>query len=121
MARVVDDVHVIGALLGDLQIAERLLRVHVLERDHVDRADQLPLMVVGEKRPGRERRGIDVEGPEPGNEIGKRNELTDRLYAPPGGALRLGRRSIGGCAAASRHQAPARAVSTMTFHACISV
>ena len=41
---------VIDTLLANLQTAKCFPRVHVLERDHVNRAHQVSLTVVGEKR-----------------------------------------------------------------------
>src|SRR5579885_929459 len=50
MAGVEIEAHVIDLAAGRREIAERLLAVQVLERDHVDRADQLAVVVIGEER-----------------------------------------------------------------------
>src|SRR3546814_15422317 len=46
----------------------------VLQRDHVDRADELAAAVVGEEGAGREGRGIDIESPQARQEVGQRHE-----------------------------------------------
>ena len=95
MTGVEDDVYVIDALASDLQIAERLLRVHILERNHVDRAHQRPLMVVGEERPRGEGGGIDVQGAEPGYEVRQRDERADFRVRAARWRRALGRRRVG--------------------------
>src|SRR5207253_10954247 len=96
VARVENDVYVIGALTTDLQIAERLLSVHVLEWDHVDGAHQVALVVVGEKRPRGQRGGIDIQRAETGDEIGKGGERAGRVVGTAGRRLLLGRCGYGG-------------------------
>src|SRR5690349_17414257 len=88
MSRVEDDVHVIGRRPANLQIIERLLGVHVLERDHVNGARQVTVVVVGEKRPGGECRGIDIQCAEPGDEVGERDERADFLVLASGWLLK---------------------------------
>src|SRR2546426_10572887 len=47
--------------------------------DHVDRADELALFVVGEERPGRQCFRIDVQRAEAGDEVRERDERADLL------------------------------------------
>src|SRR5690348_13132742 len=82
--------------LPDFQAGERFLGVHVFERDHVDRAHEMPLMVIGEKRPGWERGGIDVQGPETGQKTGQGNELTSLLVRATRRRCPLSCRGVGG-------------------------
>src|SRR3546814_5343998 len=74
MAGVVVHVDMVDLLPGGGEIVEFLVRLDVLQRDHVDRADELAAAVVGEEGAGREGRGIDIESPQARQEVGQRHE-----------------------------------------------
>src|SRR5207245_2670665 len=121
VARVENDVYVIGALMTDLQVAERLLSVHVLEWDHVDGAHQVALVVVGEKRPRGQRGGIDIQRAETGDEIGKGDERADLLVGTAGRRLLLGRRGVRGCDEHPNTEHASEGAKGETVHAWISL
>ena len=49
MGHVVVDAHVIDPAAGVLEVTPVLLRIEILKRDHVDRADKACSMVVGKE------------------------------------------------------------------------
>src|SRR5438034_9677965 len=79
MPRVVVHVDVIDFLLRDTQIVKLLVRVDVLDGDHVDRTHEFTVAVVGEERTGRERGGHDIQRAQVRKEIGEFHEGADLL------------------------------------------
>src|SRR5690242_13097292 len=71
MPRVVLDVGMVElhACRDGAERLEILVAVDILERNHVGNVDELPLMVVAEERPDRQRCRIDVQRSESGQEI----------------------------------------------------
>ena len=102
VTRVEVHVHVVDFLLRRHQAVEGLVSLDVLERDHVDRADQLADPVVGQERAGRQRGRFDVERAEPREEIREGDEAADLLVVAARGRGHLG---LGGNGLAERNQA----------------
>src|ERR1051326_2032868 len=78
------------------QIGDVLVLADILQRDHVNRADEPALMVRGGGWAGRQRARIDVKRAEPGQEIRQFDEFADLLVGAAGwrvlDALRPARR-----------------------------
>ena len=88
MAGVEVDVHMIDLAAGRGEIVEALVLVgEVLDGQHVDRADEPPLAVVGQERAGRQGLGIDIELAEPRQEVGQLHELAHLLVGARGRSL----------------------------------
>jgi hypothetical protein len=66
---------------GGLEIVERLARLELRDRHHVHRAHEFAVAVVGQERAGGQRRGIDVEHADSGQELGQRHQVADLLVA----------------------------------------
>ena len=80
MATIVIERNVIAFLTDGLQI-ELFLIVDVLHRDHVDRADKPIPAVIGEKGPGWERLGLDVEHTDTWKEAREVHKRADLLVS----------------------------------------
>jgi hypothetical protein len=85
MALIVVDINVVDSRMSDGKVIERLMDSEVLEGEHVDRADEIVLPVIRQKRPRGERLGINVERPEAGEKIW---QLDERAHFPEGPARR---------------------------------
>src|SRR5580704_2980811 len=86
MAGVVVEADVIDIAAGRCQVSKVLLRIHVFQRHHVDGADQVPFVVIGEKRTFRQCFWVDIERAETGSEVRKPDE---RAYLLVGRSRRL--------------------------------
>src|SRR5207253_11124152 len=94
MPGVIVHVDVIDLLLRDVEIVELLVRVDVLDGDHVDRTHEFAATVVGEERAGWEGGGHDIQRAESRKEIREVHEGANFLVLParrrhrlPGGRL----------------------------------
>src|SRR3954470_10361486 len=76
--------HVVNVPTRRGQIIERLLLRDVLQRDHVDRAYQLALMIVGQEGTGRQRAWVDIQRAKAGDEIGQFHQLAYLLVGTAG-------------------------------------
>src|SRR5262245_9051996 len=95
MALIVVDINVVDSCMSDGKVIERLVDSEVLEREHVDRADEIALPVIRQERPRRERFGINVECPEAGEKIW---QLDECAHFPEGTTRRgLHLRCLGFC------------------------
>src|ERR1700730_7562397 len=79
MAGVVVEGDVIDVAAWRCEVSEILLRIHVLQQHHVDGADQVPLVVIGEERTFRQCLWVDIECAETGSEAGELYERTHLL------------------------------------------
>ena len=86
MALIVVDIYVVDSGMSDGKVLERSVGSKVLEGEHVDRANEIALSVIRQKRPRGERLGINVERPEAGKKSGNWTSVLTFLKAPPGGA-----------------------------------
>src|SRR5438034_9002563 len=93
MGLVVVDIDVVDGRRGDGKVVERLVGSEVFEEEHVNRADEIALTVIRQKRPHGERAGINVERPETGEKSGNWTSVLTFLKEPPGGAFIGGRGS----------------------------
>ena len=82
MAGVEVDVDVVDVAAGRREIVEALVRVQVVDRDHVDGADQLAVVVVGEERPAGSVAGSTKSWPMPGRKSGSLTSSLTSLKAP---------------------------------------
>src|SRR3989442_2768275 len=94
MPGVIVHVDVIDLLLRDVEIVELLVRVDVLDGDHVDRTHEFAATVVGEERAGWEGGGHDIQRAESRKEIREVHEganflvlLARRRHRLPGDRL----------------------------------
>src|SRR5579863_9775286 len=76
MPAVVVEADVIDVAAWRWQVSEILLRIHVFQRHHVDGADQMPFVVIGEERTFRQCFWVDIERAETGSEGRKLDEHT---------------------------------------------
>jgi hypothetical protein len=83
-------VHMIHLRMGDGKLVERLAGCEVLERKHINRAHEVALAVIGQKRPDGEGVGLDVQHPKAGEKLGQGDERAELPKIPPGGACSHG-------------------------------
>ena len=93
MAPIIVDIYVVDSGMRDGKVVERPVGSEVLEGEHVDRANEIALPVIRQKRPCGERAGINVERPEAGKKSGNWTSVLTFLKAPPGGAFSGGVRA----------------------------
>ena len=87
MAGVEVDIDMVDLAARRGEIIEALVLVgQVLDREHVDRADECALVVVGEERTGGQGLRVDIELAEPRQEVGQLHEFAHLLV----GAARRG-------------------------------
>jgi hypothetical protein len=80
MPGVVVEADVIDVAAWRCQVSEILLRIHVFQRHHVDGADQVSLVVIGEERTFRECLWVDISVPRPGTKSGSLTSVLTFLY-----------------------------------------
>src|SRR4030095_16714022 len=95
MALIVVDIYVVDSGMSDRKVLERLVAAELLEGEHVDRADEIALPVIRQKRPRGERLGIHVELPKAGEKIWQLDECAHFSEGPAGWGLQL--RFLGFC------------------------
>ena len=110
MAGIVVDVDMVDIAAGRRQVVEAFVRIEVLDRQHVDGADQLALVVIGEERAGRQRGRVDEELAHAGQEVGQLDQAADGLEGR--GRRRLG--DVGGMSWARAGSEPASKTASAT-------
>ena len=85
MALIVIDIYVLDRRMNDGKVMERPVGSEVPEGKHVDRAHEMTLPVIRQKRPRGERAGINVERPEAREKIW---QLDERAHFPEGSTRR---------------------------------
>ena len=81
MAFIIVDIDVVDSRMSNGKVLERLVEAEVLEGEHVDRANEIALPVIRQKRPRGERLGINIERSEAGEKIW---QLHERAHFPEG-------------------------------------
>ena len=66
---------------GAARSAKPFSSFKILQRDHINRADQLARMVIGEERSLRQRARVDIEVPKARQKVRQLNQLTDLLVS----------------------------------------
>src|SRR5262245_26471637 len=91
MALIVVDIDMVDSRMRDGKVVERLVGAEILNGDHVDRADEIALPVIRQKRPYGEAAGSDVEHPEAGEKIWQLDERAHFLEGSARWGLHLRR------------------------------
>src|SRR5262245_8497708 len=87
MALVVVNIDMGDGSRGDGKVVERLVGSEILEGDHIDRTDEIPLAVIRQKRTHGKRARINVEGPEAGEKIWQLHQRAHFLEGAAGRGL----------------------------------
>jgi hypothetical protein len=87
MPIIVIDVDVVHLCLRARQYIEGLARPEIRERDHIDRAYQIALPVIGQKRARRQSYGVNLERTEAGEVIGQLGQRAQLLIVTAGRGL----------------------------------
>jgi hypothetical protein len=81
MALIVIDIYVGDSRMGAGKIVERPVGAEVLEGNHIDRADEIALPVIRQKRLYGEGAEVDIQYPDTGEKLWK---LDERAHFPEG-------------------------------------
>ena len=118
MAAVVVEADVIDVAAGRCQVSKILLRIHVFQRHHVDGADQVPPVVIGEERTFRQCLWVDIECAETGAKLGNLKSVLIFSNAAGGSLRTLAAEAGSATSIAATKIAEALTSMILSFHSC---